>query len=112
MGRVIETLNLGTRSPSTATSYTCLLASSSQLGSHVLPAHRSQEGSLPVVSKTSELSWEGGCGNSMSYYPVPEAFILEREREREEEYRDCAVLQRKFRKRFSISFKLKKCFLV
>lgn len=34
----------------------------------------------------------------MSYYPVPEAFISGGR----EEYRDCAVLQRKFRKRFSL----------
>lgn len=45
MGRVIEKLNLGTWSPSTVASNTCLwqIPSSAQPGSHILPAHRSQE---------------------------------------------------------------------
>lgn len=38
----------------------------------------------------------------MSYYPFPEAFILERKRA--EEYIQCPMLQRKFRKGFSIPF--------
>lgn len=48
----------------------------------------------------------------MSYYPVPEAFFF---RYRVEEYRDGAMLQKKkkkLRKRFSMYYKLRKCFMV
>lgn len=98
MGRVIENLNLGIWSPSTATNYICLLANIQLFSAGVThPASSQEPGGLITCSFKDLWTHLGrGCLSSVSYYPVPEAPFIEIE------YRDWAVCQRKFTKKVSL----------
>lgn len=112
MGRVIENLNLGTWSPSTATPGTCLLTNTQLCLAGVTHSASSQEPGGLITCSFRDLWTLLGRGLFKFNVVLSHSWGIHFAEIREEEHRDWSVLQRKLRGRFSIQYGLRKCFVV